>query len=119
MYDTRNLGNHYFLWEGDHYKYDIVWSHNENNGSAGGTIITENVVMYSFNESYVIAKTKEYKTSTDSAIKFWLIDKRMPVDFNKENWKKTIVTGPLDSIGLIRHMRLNKIELTLKDVPSH
>jgi hypothetical protein len=115
----KNLGNHYFIWEEDHYKYSIIWNPNDSQAHVGGALVISDVVKYDYNKTYIIAQTTEYKTSKDSINKFWLINKSKTIDFNKKNWKDILLIGPLDSIGLIKHMQQNKIELQLKAVPSH
>ncbi len=111
----KNLGNHYFIWEGDHYKYSIIWTPDDSHAKVGGTLVISDVVKYDYNKIFIITKTTEYKTSKDSINKFWLINKSRVIDFNKKNWDGILI-GPLDSLGLIKQMQQNKIELKLKDV---
>jgi hypothetical protein len=115
----KNLGNHYYLWEGDHYNYYIIWNPNEKRAKTGGAEIIEHVFKYDFNKDFIIAKTTEYKSSKDSINKFWIIDKRKPTKSDTEKWKDDLLTGPLDSIGLINYLKQMKIELKLKNVPAH
>lgn len=117
MFGYKDLGSHYFIWEGDHYKYSIIWTPDDSHAKVGGALVIGDVVKYDYNKIYIIAKTTEYKTSNDSINKYWLINKSKVIDSNKKNWDGILI-GPLDSLGLIKQMRLNKIELTLKDVPS-
>ncbi|MEN0052357.1 MAG: hypothetical protein AAGC65_01745 [Mucilaginibacter sp.] len=118
IFGYKNLGNHYFIWEGDHYKYSIIWTPDDSHAKVGGALVIGDVVKYDYNKTYIIAKTTEYKISNDSINKFWLINKSRFVDTSNKNWDG-ILTGPLDSLGLIEKMRQNKIELKLKDVSSH
>lgn len=111
----KNLGNHYFLWEGDHYKYSIIWTPNDSHAIVGGALVINNVVKYDFNEKFIIAKTTDYITSTDSINKFWLIYKNKAIHPNENAWNNAL-TGPLDSIGLIRRMRRNDIKLILQAI---
>jgi hypothetical protein len=108
IWGYKNLGDHYFLWEADHYKYDLIWTDNDRHAEAGGALIIENIVKYDYNKAYIIAKTTEYKSANDSINKFWLIDKRKVRDVT--------LIQPLDSIGLIKFMQKNEIKLILKDV---
>lgn len=114
IWGYKSLGNHYFLWEADHYKYDIIWNNDDSDAKAGGALIIGDVVKYNYNENYIIVKTTEYNSDKDSINKFWFINKSQSMA--PKNWA---AIGPLDSIGFINYMKYKKIKLKLIDVPSH
>lgn len=118
----KKLGDHFFLWEADHYKYDIIWCEDESRAHTGGPLVTEpneQVVKYNYNDKYIIYKTTEYKNSRDSINRFWLIDKAAPgADKPNErpNWKAAFVTGPLDSASLSDYLKKHQINLKVSEM---
>jgi hypothetical protein len=111
--NDRDLGNHYFLWEADGHFYEIIYG-----DIGGGSEVVGHVVeKVSFNDNYIIAKTKTYSTHKSFVEAFWLIDKTKPVDFKNKNWKQAVLTGPIDSVGLFEILSKKKISLKL-DVNS-
>jgi hypothetical protein len=56
FWGSKNLGNHYFLYEGDGYTYSIVYN-DRDNGSEGGTIIIDqHIIRLNYNDHFIIAK---------------------------------------------------------------
>jgi hypothetical protein len=120
FFGYKDLGNHYFLWKGDHYLYSIIYSQNDQ-ARVGGTLIigpNKNVVKYNSNNEYIIAKTIAYKSELDSVSEFWIIDKKPILNFDK-NDKANVLTGPLDSATFARKLKTGNILLNWIDVPKH
>ena len=107
----KNLGNHFFLSEGDGYTYSIVYN-DRDNGSEGGTIIIDkHIIRLNYNDHFIMAKRIVYEPFGPGMVTFWLIDKTKIFDFNKKNWKEGVVTGPLDSVALDKYLRQRSIDL--------
>ncbi|MBS1500919.1 MAG: hypothetical protein JST32_02570 [Bacteroidetes bacterium] len=104
LYGYKDLGNHYFLWEDDHSRHSIIWCQNDKNIKLGGALVigmTKDVTKYSCDNRYIFIETLEYNDSKQSLREFWIIDKLIPINFSKENWKDKIINGPLDSISFV------------------
>jgi hypothetical protein len=107
--NDRDLGNHYFLWEADGHFYKIIYG----NIDAGVEVVGHIVEKVSFNDNYIIAKTKTYSTQNSFVEAFWLIDKTKRVDLKNKNWKQMVLTGPTDSVRLFKILSQKKIPLKL------
>jgi hypothetical protein len=102
------LGNNFILSEYSNKERQILYSE-EKCAVSGIPIVPMTVEAYAFNSNWIIAKSSEEK--------YWIIDKRFHTDGmtdkSKDEYIRSHVSGPLDSVSFIRSLHNLKINLEL------
>jgi len=93
----------------------IIKSIRNNSPSTGHLIIPATVIKFSFNEQFVIAKTKDRIKNEDY---YWIISKKDVVDIQKYRFKPQLdsalmsnILGPIDSATFQKELQQRAIDL--------
>ena len=120
FYGDVNLGGNYILNRDGNYRA-IMYNPNKKNNGYG--VINQNIRFVNYNDSFIIAKSIEYVKTEGLKLEYWIIDKRKPVILKNVNTQSSFdsllrvnLTGPLDSLEFYRLLKINRIELELKEV---
>ena len=97
--DNISLGNEFYFVQDGNFSSIIFSEKKEYKGREGTEAIPPLVTDYNFNDSYIIAKTKDEKQS----VKYWILD--------KSSYKIEIPLRGMDSISFYRELSNKNIAL--------
>jgi hypothetical protein len=108
MDDSIDLGDK-FRYIQD-YPQTIIYHNTKEYKGTGVNVVDPVVIAYSFDDRYIIAKSREEEIikrndSVEKTIRYWIIDKKEKLDSVK----------PMDSVNFYKQLRDLKIELKLKE----
>ena len=100
--DNESLGNEFYFVKDGNFSSIIKSEKKEYKGIEGTEVIPPLVTDYNFNDSYIVAKTKDEK----QLIKYWIVE--------KSNYKIESPLVPLDSIQFYKILSEKNINLIFK-----